>query len=228
MTILFWVLFIGGPFILGLVFSPPGPGYILTLFLHYPVWFGLKLLSDFTNRKTEIDESYILFAAILIGLVFSMKFYQMGGEGEPFKEAKAFGQIIFTPKSITQTDKYQFSTAEGRLRRSAALGKYSNNKPDLELPVSLSTPDYRIAKIYYVERFDDELESDLPNFKYESVEDDFIISFELRGKDREVLLSKILRDRIEFEDGYSIKDYQYYDFGSGLSYILYYYFKLIN
>lgn len=157
-----------------------------------------------------------------------MKFFQMGGEGEPFKEAKVFGQIISTPSSITYMDKYLFSSAVGRLRRSAALGKFSSNKPDLELPVSLSTPEYRIAKIYYVERFDDEIKSDLPNFKYQSIENDFIISFELRGKEREVLLSKILRNRIEFEDGYSIKDYQYYDFGSGLSYILYYYFKLIN
>ncbi|MFY0685351.1 MAG: hypothetical protein JXR20_12435 [Balneola sp.] len=226
MTILFWVLLIGGPWILGLFFSPPGPGYILTLFLHYPVWYGLKLLSDFTVRKTEINESYIIFAAILIGLGFTMKFYQMGGEGKPFLEAKAFVKTVASPSKITHLDKYPVYGHEGYLKRGAALGKfYGESKMDI--PLLLSSDKFRMLESYFIEKKGDSLVSNLPEFQFTSTDENYQLSFSLRNEEFEVLLSELRYDGIKFSDGYSLKEREYYGFGSGLGHILYYYFRIL-
>ncbi|MEP1150938.1 MAG: hypothetical protein ABJH08_04330 [Balneola sp.] len=226
MTILFWVLLIGGPWILGLFFSPPGPGYILTLFLHYPVWYGLKLLSDFAVRKTEINESYIIFAVILIGLGFTMKFYQMGGEGKPFLEAKTFVKTVASPSKITNLDKYPVYGHEGYLKRGAALGKFYGES-SLDIALLLSSDEFRMLESYFIEKKSDSLVSNLPKFQFTSINEDYQLSFSLRNEEFEVLLSELRYDGVKFSDGYSLKEREYYGLGSGLGHILYYYFRIL-
>lgn len=226
MTILFWILFIGGPWILGLIFSAPGPAYFVTMWLHYPVWYGLKLLSDFTARKTELNESYILLAAILVGLVFTMKFYQMGGEGKPFLEAKVFAITVVTPGKIIHKDKYPVYGHEGYLKRGAALGKFYGES-SLDIPLLLSSDRARMLDMYFIEKRGDSLVSNLPKFEYSEVAEDYQLSFSLRNEDFDILLSELRKKRIEFTDGYILEEREYYGFGSGLGHILYYYFRII-
>lgn len=227
MTILFWILFIGGPWILGLIFSAPGPAYFVTLWLHYPVWYGLKLLSNFTIRKTEINESYIILTAILIGLGFTMKFYQMGGEGKPFLEAKVFAKTIISPSKINHIDKYPVYGHEGYLKRGAALGKFYG-KSSLDIALLLSSDEFRMLESYFIEKKGDSLISNLPKFEYSFLDKDYHLSFSLRNEEFEILLSELRDEGIKFSDGYSIKEREYYGLGSGLGYILYYYFRIIS
>lgn len=223
MTILFWILFLGGPFILGLIFSAPGPAG--NIWLHYPLWFALKLLSDLVIRKTEINESYIILATIFLGLGFSMKFYQMSGEGKPFLEAKVFAKTIVTPNKIKHMDKYPVYGHEGYLKRGAALGKFYGES-SLDIPLLLSHR-AKMLDMYFIEKKGNSLVSNLPKFEYSATDNDYRISFSLRNEEFDILLSELREKRIEFTDGYNLEEREYYGLGSGLGHILYYYFRTI-
>lgn len=231
MIILFWVLFIGGPIILNLLFSPPGPGYIITLFLHYPVWYGLKLLTGFVLRKTELTEPLIFGIAILVGLVCSMKFYQMGGEGEPFKELKVFSHIILNPSEIGYSDKFALDSHEGRLRRKAAQGKFKSNIADESIVFVLKDKNSRQIESFYIERFSSNYESNLQNFNTIREGDIIYVSFELKGLLIQFDLNNIqINERgniYEFDDEFKLSKFNIYESNTGLGYILYFYFSLL-
>ncbi len=225
MKIAFWILFIGAPWMLLFIFSAPGPAYFVTLLFHYPVWFALKFSSEFILARTAFNEPAVFFVAITIGLICTLNFYQMGGDGKPFEEIKAFTKIISSPEEISHSDKYVTSNHESRLRRSAALGKFYDKDLDLELPLILLNHEFRQIEAFHIEKKESILKSDLPNFSYIGHGDDYIITFEFRNKPVKFKLSEIEKNPIELTDSHLLRVEDYYDFGSGLSYFLYYYFK---
>ncbi len=226
MKITFWILFIGAPLLLLFIFSPPGPAYFVTMLFHYPVWFVLKLVSEFAHRRIELNESIIFFIAIVIGLICTLNFYQMGGDGKPFEEIKVFSKIISSPKSILHSDKYDSSTHENRLLRSAALGKFYEKDLDLDLRLLLADNEFRNVTSFYIHKKGPELNSNLDEFKYNNIDNDFLIEFEIKDQVVEMRLSKIEENRIvDLKSGHFLVNEELYDFDSGLSYFLFYYFK---